>query len=185
MKKIRILLAAAFCSLTLAASAQDTNNLKTDLGVFEAQTGTVIVKGYNLVGSISTGTAVITVLCKESTDMTTGHKADGLAIEIAGNPAYREKILVDYDEIDPLFNSMDYLQKINYDVTPLPNFEASYSTKAGLRGIADSVRKEGGIKTYLAYGDHPRILLSPVQLIQFHTLIGQAKNNLDSIRAAK
>jgi hypothetical protein len=51
--------------------------------------------------------------------------------------------------------------------------------------IADSVRREGGVKMYLAYGDRPRILLSSVQLTQFSGLIQQAKKDLDSIRTAK
>jgi hypothetical protein len=185
MMKLKIILAAAFFPLALAVSAQDTNSLKTSLGVFENQTGMIIVKGYNFVGSISVGTDTISVLCKESTDTSRGQRADGVAIEIAGTPPFREKILIDYDEIDSLLGSIDYLNKITQNVTPLLGFEASYSTKAGLRVIADSVRRDGGIKTSVAYGDHPKILLSSVQLMQLYALIGQAKNTLDSIRSEK
>jgi hypothetical protein len=185
MNKIYILLVVAVCSLAQASLAQDTNSLRTDIGVFETETGVVLVKGFSLIGTISTGTDVITVLSKETTDINSGHKVDGLAIEIGGDNLPRERILIDYDEIDSLLSNIDYLNTITYDVTPLPSFEASYSTKAGLRVIADSVRREGGIKTYLAYGDRPRILLSSVQLTQFSGLIQQAKKDLDSIRTAK
>src|ERR1039457_4957122 len=101
MNKLHVILAAAFCSFALASSAQDTNALKTDLGFFEAQTGTVIVKGFGQIGSMSVGTDVITVRCKASTDVSTGHKAYGLIIEIAGSSPPRERIFVDYDEMDP------------------------------------------------------------------------------------
>jgi hypothetical protein len=184
MNKSGIIL-AVFCSLALAASAEDTNSLKTALGVFDVQTGTIIIKGYGLVGSLSVGTDEITVIAKESTEVGSGRKADGLVVEINGSQPPRERILIDYDEIDPLLDSINYLNKIAYEVTPLPSFEAGYSTKAGLRVIADRPRKDSGVKTYLAYGEHPRISLSSVQLMQFYALIQQAKNNLDSLKPSK
>ena len=191
MKKSCILLMATFCSLALSTLAQnivliqDTNSLKTALGVFDAQTGTLIIKGYSLIGSLYAGEDVITVRCKESTEVNTGHKADGVAIELVENSQRLERILVDYDEIDALLGSMDYLNKISDVVTPLPSFEADYTTKSGLRVIADRPRKDAGIKMYLEYGEHPRILMSQVQWVQFYTLIQQAKTNLDSIRNPK
>ncbi len=185
MNKLRIIWVAVFSLVSQTVLAQDTNELKTAIGVFDTQTGVVIVRGYGLIGTLSVGTDEISVLCKESTDTSSGHKADGLAIKITGNPLPQEKILVDYDEIDSLLNSISYLNKITYNVTPLPSFEAGFSTKAGLRVAADSIRREGGIKTYLEYGEHPKILLSSVQLMQLYTLIEQAKNNLDSIKSPK
>jgi len=169
----------------LTVSAQDTNALKTGIGVFEARTGAVVIKGFGLVGSISVGTDVISVRSKESTDVNTGRKVYGLAIEIAGDPVPRERTLVDYDEIDSLLSGINYLGKITYDVTPLPGFEASYTTRAGLRIVAHSDRKQGGIQTFLQYGDRPRILLSSDQMTQLYGLIGQARDSLDAIRAAK
>lgn len=185
MNKLHVILVAAFCSLALASPAQDTNTLKTDIGVFEAQTGAVIIKGFGQIGSVSVGTDVISVRCKESKDVNTGHKAYGLVIEITGNNQQRERTFVDYDEIDSLLNGVNYLNKITYDVTSLPSFEASYTTKAGLRVVANSVRRQGGIQTFLQYGDHPRILLTSDQMAQLYGLIEQARNNLNSIRAAK
>lgn len=185
MNKLHIILVAAFCSLALASPAQDTNALKTGIGVFEARTGAVIIKGFGQIGSLSVGPDVLSVRCKESTDVSTGRKAYGLAIEIAGNPLPRERIFVDYDEIDSLLNGINYLSKITYDVTPLPSFEASYTTKSGLRVVATSVRRQGGIQFFLQYGDEPRILLTSDQMTQLYGLIGQAKDNLTSIKTAK
>ncbi len=174
-----------FGLLAWSAIAQDTNVLKTELGEFEARTGTVIVKGFTQVGSLAVGQTVITVRCKESTDINTGHKADGLAIEVAGQPPLRERILVDYDEIDSLLNGINYLNKITYNVTALQGFEAGYSTKAGLRVVANSVRRQGGIQASLEYGDDPRILLTSDQMSQLYGLIEQARNTLDSLPASK
>ncbi len=185
MNRLNVILAAAFCSLALSAPGQDTNALKTDLGVFEAQTGTVIVKGFGQIGSMTVGTDVISVRCKASTDVTTGHKAYGLAIEIAATPQFRQRILVDYDEIGSLLGGLNYLNKITYDVTPLPGFEASYTTRAGLRVAAYSARRQGGIQTFLQYGENPRITLASDQMAQLYGLIEQARNSLDAIQTAK
>jgi hypothetical protein len=74
MRKICVVLIAIVCSLAYAGRAQDTNALKTEIGIFESQTGVVIVKGFGQVGSVSTGAAVISVRCKESTSLATGRK---------------------------------------------------------------------------------------------------------------
>jgi hypothetical protein len=185
MNKLQVILGATFCSLALASPAQDTNALNTNIGVFEARTGAVIIKGFGQIGSVSVGTDVISVRCKESADVSTGRKVYGLAIEIAGNPLPRERIYIDYDEIDSLLNGINYLSKITYDVTPLPSFEASYTTKAGLRVVAYSARRQGGIQMFLQYCDQPRILLTSDQMAQLHGLIDQARKTLDSTRTAK
>jgi hypothetical protein len=185
MNKLRIILGATFCSLAWAATAQDTNALKTSIGGFENQTGVVIIKGFGQTGTVVVGADVISVRSKESQDVSTGKKVYGLSIDIAGSGLPRERAYVDYDEIDPLLNGIEYLSKITYDVSPLPGFEASFTTKAGLQVIAHSIRREGTIQTYLQYDDHPRILLTTTQLMQFRGLIQQARENLDSIRTGK
>ena len=185
MNKLCIIILSAFCSLAFTATAQDTNALKTDLGVFEAQTGVVIVKGYKQIGSISIGPVDILVGCKESIYAGTSQKADGVVVEIGGNSLPMERAYVDYDEIDSLLDGIDYLNKINYDVTPLPGFEVTYTTKSGLRLIAYSVQRDGGIRLFLQYNDGPRISLSSQQLTQLYGFVGQAKDDLDAIRSLK
>jgi hypothetical protein len=185
MNKSLFSLLAALGLLVATAPAQDTNALRTALGVFEAQTGAVIIEGAGPVGSIATGTREISVLSKESTDAATGSKALGLAIVITGNSQLREKILVDDDELDSLINGINYLIKINYDVTPLPGFEAVYTTKMGLRIIAESVRKEGGVQFFLQYDVHPSISLTSLQMTQLGDLLQQARRTIDSLKATK
>ena len=80
MRKCCFVLIAAVGSLAFAARAQDTNALKTEIGLFESQTGVVIIKGFGQIGSVATGGAVISVRCKESTSAATGHKDYGIAI---------------------------------------------------------------------------------------------------------
>jgi hypothetical protein len=181
MRKFCVVLIAAGCLPAFAAHAQDTNALKTEIGLFESQTGVVIVKGFGQVGSVSTGGAVISVRCKESASAATGHKDYGITVEIEVNQ-WRELAIVDYDELDALLNGMDYLGKINYGVTPLPGFEATFTTKSGMELIALGNKQQGGIRTFLQYDDGPRIPLASDQWTQLANLIAQAKTTLDSLR---
>jgi hypothetical protein len=183
MRKFSLIL-IAICSFAFASRAQDTNALKTEIGNFEARTGAVIVKGFGEIGSVTAGAATISVRCKESADAGSGRKEYGVAIAFAENQR-SEISFVDYDEMDSLLAGIDYLSKITYSVTSLPSFEATYTTKSGLRIIAYSPRREGGIQTFLQYNDSPRIALTSDQMAQFESLIGQAKGSLDALRNAK
>ena len=184
MRKLFVALIAAICSLAFAARAQDTNALKTEIGLFESQTGEVIIKGFGQIGSVATGGAVIYVRCKESASAATGHKDYGIAIEIDANQ-WRKLAIVDYDELDALLNGMDYLGKMTYNVTPLPGFEATFTTKSGLEVIAFGDKQQGGIRTYLQYDDGPRIPLASAQWTQLGNLIAQAKTTIESLSASR
>lgn len=186
MNKFYVALIAVYCSFVFAVRAQDTTNApKTEIENFEAQTGMVIIKGFGQVGVVTTSTGVISVRCKESAGASSGRKEYGIAIEFTENNQPRKLAVVDYDEIDPLLNGIDYLGKITYDVTSLPGFEATYITKSGLRIIAYSSRRQGGIQRSLQFCDSPRILLASDQMAQLENLIGHAKNSVDALRAAR
>jgi hypothetical protein len=182
MPKLRLVLMVVCCTLALASRAQDTTNApKTEIENFEAQTGTVIVKGFSQSGSLTTAAGIISVRCKESIDVSHGQKQYGIAIELSANQQ-REILIVDYDEMDLLISGIDYLAKITYDATALPGFDATFTTKSGLRIAAHSERRQGGIQTFLQFGGTPRIPLASDQLAQFQNLIAQAKNSLDALR---
>ena len=172
-----------FCtSLAFAARAQDTTNvLKTEIENFEAQTGTVIVKGFGQGGSLTTTAGTISLRLKESIDVGHGRKLYGAAIEIVAGQ-HREIYVVDYDEMDALINGIDYLGRITYDVTTMPSFEASFTTRSSLRLVAYSAVRQGGIHAYLLLGDAPRISLASDQLAQFQDIITQAKSSLDALK---
>jgi hypothetical protein len=174
--------------LTFHVGAQITNAPATILENFEQQTGTVIVKGFSVVGSVAVGTATITVRCKESSAVGHGQKACGIAVgfsgsgSLPGNFIPKTSLKVDDDELDSLAGGIDYLGKITYDVTPLAGFEASYTTKSGLRVIAHSDRRQGGINTFIQFGDSPRIPLNSDQMTQLRNLVKQAKTSLDAVK---
>ena len=184
MRKLGVVLIAAGCSLAFAARAQDTNALKTEIGIFESQTGVVIIRGFDQVGSVPTSDAIISVRCKESTSAATGRKYYGIAIVMEGNQ-WRRVAIVDYDELDRLLDSMDYLGKMTYNVTALPGFEATFTTKSGLELSSHGNKQQGGIRTFLEYDDSPRISLASDRWIQLAKLIEQAKATLDALRTPK
>ena len=147
--------------------AQTTNPPATIIENLEQQAGTVIVKGFSTVGSVSIGNATITVRNKVSSDVGNGRKTYGLAVGFSSGSAnsgsqpdsiiQKKFLVVDGDELDSLVSGMDYIGKITYDVTPLTGFEAGYATRSGLRFIARSDRRQGGIQMYIQFGDASRI----------------------------
>ncbi len=183
MNKLVILLATILGWFAWTATAQNTNLLKTQLGVFENRTGSVIIRAFGPVGSVMAGAQEITVRVKETSDLSIGQKIYGLSIDIEGGTYLRDRIYVDDDEIDPLLNAINYLLKIKYDITALPSFEAGFTTKAGLRVLAHSIRREGSIQHSVQYGEGPKILLNSMQMSQLYALIAQARKNLDALKA--
>ena len=187
MRKICVVLIDISGWLACSAHAQVTNVPSTELETFEAQTGTVIIKGASQIGSMAIGNLNLAVIGRESTDVGTGRKEYGLAVELTENNQGTVKMVVDYDELDSLLNSLDYLAKIDYNVTTLPTFVASYTTKSGLRIGAYTSQRRGAIQFFLQDRtvNSARILMTPAQLAQFQTLIEQARKSLDKMRAPK
>ena len=166
------------------ARAQVTNVTFTELETFESQPGTVIVKGAGQIGSLNLGDINVAVICKESTDTAAGHKEYGVAVEIAENNRHRVRMVVDYDEVDSLLNGLNYLAQIDSNVTTLPTFAASYVTRSGLRVGASTNQRQGAIQYFLQDRsiNSARIPMTSAQLVQFRSLMQQAKQNLDLMR---
>jgi len=179
MRKLFITLLAVL-SLAIAARAQDvlTNSVpRTEIEIFEAQTNTVIVKGMSLINTINMSIGSISVLSKQSMDVTTGRKKYGLMIEFVVDGDWQTRAVLDYSELE----SIDYLNKVTSDVTPLSSFEAVYTTKSGFRLIASSARKQGNVHISVQFEGWPRMPLSSDQVSQFRDLVSSAKNSLDAL----
>jgi hypothetical protein len=183
MRQIALVLMAMGCSLALAMRAQDTTNLPpTEIENFELQTDVVIVKGFEQAGSMTTSAGVISVRCKESANAITGRREYGIVVVLESNLPRREFLIVDYDELAPLIGGLDYLGKISHDASSMPAFDATFTTKSGLRVAAHTERLQGGIQDFLQFGRDSRIPLTPDQFAQFKNLISQAKTLLDTVR---
>jgi hypothetical protein len=110
-----------------------------------------------------------------------------MAIELVANNRQVWKRVVDYDELDTFISSLDYLARIDYPVTTLPTFTASYTTKSGFRVGAFTSQRHSTIQFFLQdYSTNSkRILITPAQLAQFQTLIEQTRKSLDALRTLR
>lgn len=186
MKKSCAVFIAASGLFTLTACAQVTNVTFTQLETFEAQPGTVIVKGAGQVGSMTIDAITVSVISKQSTDVNTGRKEYGVAVEFKENNQRGTRMVVDYDEMDSLLNGLNYLAQIDSNVTTLPTFVASYIAKSGLCIGAFTSQRRGALQFFLQDRsiNSARILVTASQLTQFRSLMQQAKQNLDSLRTS-
>ena len=183
-----IFILAAGCLIS-TARAQDTNFivLYSNLEIFEAQIGKVIVKAFADVGSVLTKTAILSVKLKESTDASSSHREYGIAVGVKEENAFEHLTFVDFDELESFIAAIDYLMNIDITVTTLPNFQAIYRTRADLRLLAySSNRRPGTLQTALQTSRNisgDRILFGPGQLAEFKALIVEAKAKLDALKS--
>jgi len=154
---------------------------KTKLESFDKQTGAVLIKGFSDPGKV-TGMGVVSVMCMEFTDASTGKRQTGIVIEVTESVGRSDRSFIDYDEIDALLKGIDYICKIRPDATRLANFEAIYKTKGDVSvttfsssGKIDAAVKSGYIGSATAY-------FSLQQLAEFKGLIAKAKQKLDSLQ---
>ena len=184
-----ILIAIAGWSLLAAPTrAQDTVIYvppapKTKLEAFETNIGTILIKAASPMGTISASKGVLSVTCKEDKDAITGRKEYGVALGVAPGGQPEDTTLLDYDELDPLLNAIDYLNKVDWTVTSLASFSAAYETKGGFR-IAVFTRKRLGTIEIAVRSRHTSkipILLNRSELAQLRLLIEQSKNKLDAL----
>ena len=181
----------AVLSLSLfstVASAQDTNDIKTKLEFFEAQTGIVLVIGTGQIGTVSANGGTIAVNVIEAQDVSANHKEYGVSVEISGNAGLLDTTVIDSDELTQFIDGLDYISKVNFNVTTLPTLNANYTTRGGLRVAAFSSNRRPGSIQHLMRGPHVpglRISFLPDQLVQFQNLVTQARTQLDALRAGK
>ncbi|HEY3761210.1 MAG TPA: hypothetical protein VGN23_05635 [Verrucomicrobiae bacterium] len=182
MRLFQSLLITGCCAFAFTLHAQNSTNAPaTEIENFELQTDAVIVKGYSEVGTISTDAGVVSVRCKQSSNAATGRAEYGITVGLASSNT-RGYLVVDYDELESLLNALTFFNRITYNVTPMPSFDAAFTTKSGLRISAHSERRQGGIQSFLQFEDSPRISLSSDQFTQFQSLITQAKSTLDGLK---
>jgi hypothetical protein len=190
MRRISIVLVAiaGWSLLAGVARAQDTNVPLTKIEMFEYQTGSIIVRGSMLVGTMSAQTGTVSVRAKESAEPGLGAKEYGIAVGLQEGGRPEDTTMVDHDELDSFLSGIDYIRKANPSMTPLPDYDVGYTTRGWLRLVVyTSIKRPGTTQIALQSGhsNRSRILLSSDQLAEFQNLIRQAKTKLDSLREGK
>ena len=173
------------------ASAQETNACwpfpATKLEAFETNADTVIIKATAPMGAVPAHGGEVGVRCREITDVGTGRRESGIIIDLAYGGELGDTMLIDYDELGSLLDGLEYLGKLDWSVTPLPGFDAVYTTKGGFRAAAFGSRRTGNIEFAVrsARARTAPLVLSRDQLGQVRSLVQQGKAKLDSLRKGK
>ncbi len=174
-----------------AARAQETNPCvllpATRLEAFETNTDTVIIKATAPIGTVQGHGGVVAVRCREITDAGNGHRESGVIIDISSAGPVEDTMLIDYEELDSLLDGLDYISRLDWTVTPLPSFSATYTTKGGFRATAFGSRRTGNIEFAVRSTrvTRPPLLLARDQIGQLRSLVEQGRAKLDSLRKEK
>ena len=158
----------------------------TKLEMLETNTGTLLIKGMGLIGSMSVNGATVSVACKEDTDTGSNRKQYGIAIGLATTPAgnVEDWTIIDYEELSPLLDAIDRLGKMDWTGISLSSFSASFQTTGGFRVAAFSARRSGSIEHSVRSARMSKgIVMTPSQLTEFRGLIDQAARKLDDLRS--
>jgi hypothetical protein len=107
----------------------------TKLEALMARQGALLLQGSSRIGGVRAAPGTfITVGSRELTDVQTGERALGVAIEVraSGGRDPDRVSYVDYDELPGLLLALDYMARVQRTETALDRFEARYLTKGGL-----------------------------------------------------
>lgn len=154
----------------------------TKLEVFQAKTGTVVIRGYTTIGKVS-GMGTVTVDAREFKDGSNPNapRATGVSVTVkeSGRLERESTSYVDADEVDSLLRGIDYISKITKEVTNLEMFEAEYRTKGDLR-ITVFNDPNGGLSLAISSGQVGRTsaYLRMTQVDAFRSLIIAAKSKI-------
>lgn len=187
---VPLMLAALSVSVVAQESlaAVEPEEFPTKLEELLEKTGAVVVKGTTAVGSVAglRGTAYFTSW--EILDARAGRREYGISIEIreaAAGERERERgdvAYVDYDELDPLINGLDYLLKLDNTATKLSTFEAQYRTNGHLSIFRFNTPGGYGTAISAAGRRGSRLILRPTGLVEFRDMIRSAKAVIDEAR---
>lgn len=158
----------------------------TELEDLDLKTGTVIVKNYTIIGAVSGFGGTATVTGYEFVDTQSGRKGYGIGVELEESEraerAAIERLYVDYDEMDALIKSLDYIIRIEKSAT-MENFEAQYKTRSELTFTTFN-RSTGSLRAAISSGFLGRIRVGMTlgNLADFRKLLIDAKTALDKIK---
>jgi len=186
MKRIYSLLAVAL--IASLARAEETNSYpKSNLEIFEATTGIVIIRSVDEIGALPGKAGGVTVKCREARDPSTNRREFGVTVIVTQAQGAEDTTFVDYDELDALIRATDYVSKVDWSITSMGLFEAGYTTRSGLRVASYSSSRTGLIEAFVLSNRllRCRSALTMDQLVRFHTLLEQAKARLEIIQREK
>ena len=158
---------------------------RNKLEALEMKYETLLVKGFTRITTLDiSGVRVDAV---EWRDMRNSARAVGITValtEARPNERPREnRVLIDYEEIDPLINAIDSLSKVSETVTKLAGFEARYRTLGDLELISFRQTRSGtAIRMTAGICDEVSQSSSLDELAKFRAMLVEAKGRIDELR---
>jgi hypothetical protein len=156
----------------------------TKLEAFKPAAGSVVVLGYDDLGSV--GSPPVNVDVREMSD-TKGAKTMGIAVEVIENWYRRDLSLVDADEIPGLLKGMDALLEMTANPTKFDNFEMRYETQGGLLLTGYNMGRGKQFFTIQVGRDSPvlsgRLNVKDIQKLR--AMIEQAAQKISAVQSGK
>ena len=185
----RIFTSIVFTVLLLACARAEETNIypKSNLELFEERSGAVLIRGTDPVGSVPGKRGEVIVELRETKDMTYNQRGYGVIVTVAQGEGPASAAYVDYDELPALIQNLDYVSKVNWSLTSLGHFDASYTTRAGLRVSTYSSTRSGLIEGAVVIQRFPRsrASLTTAQLDLLRNNLEAAKTKLDILQKTK
>jgi len=190
MNRFALFVAVGIATLIPASlsRAQETNSYpKANLELFEATTGIVLIRGTDEAGVVPGKTGGITLKCREARDVATNRREFGVAVIVTQSEGYEDTTVVDYDELDALIRALDYVGKVDWAISSMGHFEASYTTRSGLKLASYSSRRSGTVEAFAMSNRlvRSRVQLTLAQLAQIRIFLEQAKAKIETIQKEK
>ena len=180
------LIVLLLCLTTAAQQPKAPDQTQTKIELFQAKTGSVLIKNFSEIGSLRGLGGTVTITSWEFIDAQTGKKAYGLSVEAKESSRLEreDRAYIDYDEIDSLLKGLDYISTIDRGITKLKNFQADYRTTGNLR--VSSFSGSSDVEYSVAVGriGSVSVFYKADAFAAFRKLIVDAKAALDAIKPA-
>jgi hypothetical protein len=170
------------------ARAEETNIYpKSRLELFEERAGIVLLRGTDNVGSVPGKRGEVTVQVRETKDMTFNQRDYAVIVTVTQDDGFANATYVDHDDLSALIQNLDYLTKVNWSLTSMGHFDASYTTRAGLRVVTFSSTRSGLIEGAVVSQRFPRsrAALTTAQLDLFRNTLEVAQKRIEELQKAK
>ncbi len=161
---------------------------RNKLEEYESRVAAILIQGQTWTGTLRAQNGTARVEAIEIRDTHDRTRATGVIIVInssepAGTPP-EVRVLIDYDEIDPLVNAFDTIVKASDAITKLGHFETCYRTHGDFEIMVFKEVAGGAVAAAVEGGfyDRKRLFMSLEDLTRLRWMIAQAKEKLDEIK---
>jgi hypothetical protein len=191
MNRISCLAFVVFSIFLLGAAcarAEETNLYpKSRLELFEERAGLVLIRGTDNVGSVPGKRGEVSVQVRETKDMTFNQRDYAVIVTVTQSDGSANATYVDSDELSALIQNLDYLSRVDWSFTSLGHFDASYTTRAGLRVATYSSTRSGLIEGSVVSQRLPRTRasLTTAQLDLFRNTLEVAQKRIEELQKTK